>query len=185
MYWVTVHWCLVCICFSHCPDPRTFLARGAPRWINIDGKTMEVTVKGLKHPHRYVLDPAQTHIYMLMKKVRKHIGSWHDRSQDQPTSSQWWFMMNLFVFPRTHTAGTKNLRCLRIRWRRPSVLMSTVSGKGPFLKQFIWDKIFKALFFWCDYLDRLFHCTLFNFTFYFQLIVCFAILHIHVYFTCI
>ena len=48
---------------------RTFLARGAPRWINIDGKTMEVTVKGLKHPHRYVLDAAQTHIFMLMKKV--------------------------------------------------------------------------------------------------------------------
>lgn len=33
---------------------------------------MEITVKGLKHPHRYVLDAAQTHIYMLMKKVRKH-----------------------------------------------------------------------------------------------------------------
>ncbi|XP_060951190.1 regulator of G-protein signaling 9b [Limanda limanda] len=47
---------------------KAFLARGAPRWINIDGKTMEITVKGLKHPHRYVLDPAQTHIYMLMKK---------------------------------------------------------------------------------------------------------------------
>uniref|UniRef100_A0A8C6W0V0 Regulator of G protein signaling 9b n=1 Tax=Nothobranchius furzeri TaxID=105023 RepID=A0A8C6W0V0_NOTFU len=47
---------------------KTFLARGAPRWINIDGKTMEVTMKGLKHPHRYVLDAAQTHIYMLMKK---------------------------------------------------------------------------------------------------------------------
>lgn len=47
---------------------KTFLARGAPRWINIDGNTMEVTVKGLKHPHRYVLDAAQTHIYMLMKK---------------------------------------------------------------------------------------------------------------------
>uniref|UniRef100_A0AAY5EDM6 Regulator of G protein signaling 9b n=1 Tax=Electrophorus electricus TaxID=8005 RepID=A0AAY5EDM6_ELEEL len=31
---------------------KTFLARGAPRWINIDGKTMEIT----------------THIYMLMKK---------------------------------------------------------------------------------------------------------------------
>lgn len=30
---------------------------------------MEITVKGLKHPHRYVLDAAQTHIYMLMKKV--------------------------------------------------------------------------------------------------------------------
>ncbi|XP_070707298.1 regulator of G-protein signaling 9-like [Pempheris klunzingeri] len=47
---------------------KAFLARGAPRWINIDGKTMEVTVKGLRHPHRYVLDAAQTHIYMLMKK---------------------------------------------------------------------------------------------------------------------
>uniref|UniRef100_A0A8C2KD76 Regulator of G protein signaling 9b n=1 Tax=Cyprinus carpio TaxID=7962 RepID=A0A8C2KD76_CYPCA len=48
---------------------KTFLARGAPRWINIDGKTMDITVKGLAHPHRYVLDAAQTHIYMLMKKV--------------------------------------------------------------------------------------------------------------------
>ncbi|XP_061913235.1 regulator of G-protein signaling 9-like [Entelurus aequoreus] len=47
---------------------KTFLARGAPRWINIDGKTMEITVSSLKHPHRYVLDAAQTHIYMLMKK---------------------------------------------------------------------------------------------------------------------
>uniref|UniRef100_A0A8C2FG97 Regulator of G protein signaling 9b n=1 Tax=Cyprinus carpio TaxID=7962 RepID=A0A8C2FG97_CYPCA len=47
---------------------QTFLARGAPRWINIDGKTMDITVKGLAHPHRYVLDAAQTHIYMLMKK---------------------------------------------------------------------------------------------------------------------
>uniref|UniRef100_A0A8C4ITK5 Regulator of G protein signaling 9 n=1 Tax=Dicentrarchus labrax TaxID=13489 RepID=A0A8C4ITK5_DICLA len=55
---------------------KTFLARGAPRWINIDGKTMEVTVKGLKHPHRYVLDAAQTHIYMLMKKVSKRTSRW-------------------------------------------------------------------------------------------------------------
>ncbi|KAG9472043.1 hypothetical protein GDO78_021520 [Eleutherodactylus coqui] len=47
---------------------KLFLAPGARRWINIDGKTMEITVKGLKHPHRYVLDAAQTHIYMLMKK---------------------------------------------------------------------------------------------------------------------
>ncbi|XP_073901388.1 regulator of G-protein signaling 9 isoform X5 [Castor canadensis] len=45
-----------------------FLAPGARRWINIDGKTMDITVKGLRHPHRYVLDAAQTHIYMLMKK---------------------------------------------------------------------------------------------------------------------
>lgn len=45
------------------------MAPGARRWINIDGKTMDITVKGLRHPHRYVLDAAQTHIYMLMKKV--------------------------------------------------------------------------------------------------------------------
>ncbi|KAG7222268.1 hypothetical protein INR49_027272 [Caranx melampygus] len=51
---------------------KTFLARGAPRWINIDGKTMEVTVSGLRHPHRYVLDAAQTHIYMLMKKLEQN-----------------------------------------------------------------------------------------------------------------
>lgn len=36
---------------------------------------MEITVKGLKHPHRYVLDAAQTHIYMLMKKVSKGTGA--------------------------------------------------------------------------------------------------------------
>ncbi|XDV12876.1 hypothetical protein PO909_001428, partial [Leuciscus waleckii] len=47
---------------------KTFLAPGAPRWINIDGRTMGITVKGLEHPHRYVLDGAQTHIFMLMKK---------------------------------------------------------------------------------------------------------------------
>ncbi|XP_066499070.1 regulator of G-protein signaling 9a isoform X3 [Hoplias malabaricus] len=47
---------------------KTFLAPGAPRWINIDGRTMGLTVKGLDHPHRYVLDAAQTHIFMLMKK---------------------------------------------------------------------------------------------------------------------
>lgn len=51
------------------PPCRLFLAPGARRWINIDGTTMGITVKGLKHPHRYVLDAAQTHIYMLMKKV--------------------------------------------------------------------------------------------------------------------
>ncbi|KAJ7318009.1 hypothetical protein JRQ81_004171 [Phrynocephalus forsythii] len=47
---------------------KTFLAPGARRWINIDGTTMGITVRGLQHPHRYVLDAAQTHIYMLMKK---------------------------------------------------------------------------------------------------------------------
>uniref|UniRef100_A0AAZ3QBY6 RGS domain-containing protein n=1 Tax=Oncorhynchus tshawytscha TaxID=74940 RepID=A0AAZ3QBY6_ONCTS len=46
----------------------TFLKPGAPRWINIDGRTMGLTVKGLVVPHRYVLDAAQTHIFLLMKK---------------------------------------------------------------------------------------------------------------------
>uniref|UniRef100_A0AAQ4RU22 Regulator of G protein signaling 9a n=1 Tax=Gasterosteus aculeatus aculeatus TaxID=481459 RepID=A0AAQ4RU22_GASAC len=48
---------------------KTFLAPGAPRWINIDGRTMGLTVKGLDHPHRYVLEAAQTHVFLLMKKV--------------------------------------------------------------------------------------------------------------------
>uniref|UniRef100_A0A6Q2Y3E6 Regulator of G protein signaling 9b n=1 Tax=Esox lucius TaxID=8010 RepID=A0A6Q2Y3E6_ESOLU len=47
---------------------NTFLKPGAPRWINIDGRTMGLTVKGLDCPHRYVLDAAQTHIFLLMKK---------------------------------------------------------------------------------------------------------------------
>ncbi|NWX19084.1 RGS11 protein, partial [Aegotheles bennettii] len=46
-----------------------FLAPGATRWVNIDSKTMERTLKGIKTPHRYVMDDAQMHIYMLMKKV--------------------------------------------------------------------------------------------------------------------
>ncbi|KAM9779913.1 regulator of G-protein signaling 9a [Neosynchiropus ocellatus] len=47
---------------------KMFLAPGAPRWINIDGRTMGLTVKGLDHPHRYVLEAAQTHVFLLMKK---------------------------------------------------------------------------------------------------------------------
>lgn len=66
---------------------RTFLAPGAPRWINIDGRTMGLTVKGLEHPHRYVLDAAQTHVFMLMKKVRVFhcicIGWWSVTSAEQ------------------------------------------------------------------------------------------------------
>lgn len=50
---------------------RHFLAPGATRWVNIDSKTMERTLEGLKTPHRYVMDDAQMHIYMLMKKVRQ------------------------------------------------------------------------------------------------------------------
>lgn len=81
--------------------PRTFLARGAPRWINIDGTTMEHTMKGLKHPHRYVLDAAQTHIYMLMKKVSGQAGRWNAASST-PHS----------VTPRTHSSVTSALSSL-------------------------------------------------------------------------
>ncbi|XP_077880505.1 regulator of G-protein signaling 11 isoform X10 [Ictidomys tridecemlineatus] len=49
--------------------PRQFLAPGAAHWVNIDSRTMERTLEGLHQPHRYVLDDAQLHIYMLMKKV--------------------------------------------------------------------------------------------------------------------
>lgn len=89
---------------------------------------MEITVKGLKHPHRYVLDPAQTHIYMLMKKVRKHGVVSHNRPvlDDRQASRDLWSSPR--VFCRTRTDGTRNLRCLRKRWRRPSVLRSTNSG---------------------------------------------------------
>ncbi|XP_069502871.1 regulator of G-protein signaling 11 [Ambystoma mexicanum] len=45
-----------------------FLAPGASQWVNIDSKTMEKTLDGMKKPHRFVLDEAQMHIYMLMKK---------------------------------------------------------------------------------------------------------------------
>nr|XP_040134117.1 regulator of G-protein signaling 11 isoform X5 [Ictidomys tridecemlineatus] len=48
---------------------QQFLAPGAAHWVNIDSRTMERTLEGLHQPHRYVLDDAQLHIYMLMKKV--------------------------------------------------------------------------------------------------------------------
>ncbi|XP_056588114.1 regulator of G-protein signaling 11 [Triplophysa dalaica] len=47
---------------------KQFLAPGANRWVNIDSKTMEKTVQGIKQPHRFILDDAQMHIYFLMKK---------------------------------------------------------------------------------------------------------------------
>lgn len=49
---------------------RNFLAPGAARWVNIDSKTMDKTLEGIKRPHRFVMDDAQMHIYFLMKKVR-------------------------------------------------------------------------------------------------------------------
>ncbi|XP_067162210.1 regulator of G-protein signaling 11 isoform X4 [Apteryx mantelli] len=47
---------------------QQFLAPGATRWVNIDSKTMERTLEGMRTPHRYVMDEAQMHIYLLMKK---------------------------------------------------------------------------------------------------------------------
>ncbi|XP_026539118.1 regulator of G-protein signaling 11 [Notechis scutatus] len=47
---------------------QEFLAPTATRWVNLDSKTMERTLKGIKTPHRYVMDDAEMHIYMLMKK---------------------------------------------------------------------------------------------------------------------
>uniref|UniRef100_V9KQ31 Regulator of G-protein signaling 11 n=1 Tax=Callorhinchus milii TaxID=7868 RepID=V9KQ31_CALMI len=47
---------------------QQFLAPGASKWVNIDSKTMEKTLNGLKSPDRFILDDAQMHIYMLMKK---------------------------------------------------------------------------------------------------------------------
>ncbi|XP_067642241.1 uncharacterized protein [Eurosta solidaginis] len=45
-----------------------FLKPGAPCEINIDGKTMESVLKGLKHPSRFTFDSASEHIYMLLLK---------------------------------------------------------------------------------------------------------------------
>ncbi|XP_047224173.1 regulator of G-protein signaling 11 [Girardinichthys multiradiatus] len=47
---------------------KNFLAPGAARWVNIDSKTMDKTLEGMKRPHRFVMDDAQMHIYFLMKK---------------------------------------------------------------------------------------------------------------------
>ncbi|XP_077931170.1 regulator of G-protein signaling 11 isoform X3 [Halichoerus grypus] len=54
---------------------QQFLAPGAARWVNIDSRTMERTLEGLQQPHRYVLDDAQLHIYMLMKKLLERVPS--------------------------------------------------------------------------------------------------------------
>uniref|UniRef100_A0A672YQ88 Regulator of G protein signaling 11 n=1 Tax=Sphaeramia orbicularis TaxID=375764 RepID=A0A672YQ88_9TELE len=57
---------------------RKFTSKSA-RWVNIDSKTMDKTLEGIKHPHRFVMDDAQMHIYFLMKKT--------DRSQFAPTAT--------------------------------------------------------------------------------------------------
>lgn len=41
---------------------------GAPCEINIDGKTMESVLRGLKNPSRFTFDSASEHIYMLLLK---------------------------------------------------------------------------------------------------------------------
>uniref|UniRef100_W8AZL5 Regulator of G-protein signaling 7 n=1 Tax=Ceratitis capitata TaxID=7213 RepID=W8AZL5_CERCA len=45
-----------------------FLKPGAPCEINIDGKTMESVLKGLKNPSRFTFDSASEHIYTLLLK---------------------------------------------------------------------------------------------------------------------
>uniref|UniRef100_A0A8D0AG98 Regulator of G protein signaling 11 n=1 Tax=Sander lucioperca TaxID=283035 RepID=A0A8D0AG98_SANLU len=47
---------------------KNFLAPGAARWVNIDSKTMDKTLEGIRNPHRFIMDDAQMHIYFLMKK---------------------------------------------------------------------------------------------------------------------
>lgn len=47
---------------------REFLKPGAPCEINIDGKTMESVLKGLKNPSRFTFDSASEHIYTLLLK---------------------------------------------------------------------------------------------------------------------
>uniref|UniRef100_A0A7N9ANU9 Regulator of G protein signaling 11 n=1 Tax=Mastacembelus armatus TaxID=205130 RepID=A0A7N9ANU9_9TELE len=47
---------------------KNFLTPGATRWVNIDSKTMAKTLEAIKHPHHFVMDDAQMHIYFLMKK---------------------------------------------------------------------------------------------------------------------
>ncbi|KFO34788.1 Regulator of G-protein signaling 11 [Fukomys damarensis] len=54
---------------------QQFLAPGAARWVNIDSRTMERTLEGLRQPHCYVLHDAQLHIYTLMKKSSHLCGS--------------------------------------------------------------------------------------------------------------
>ncbi|XP_060754564.1 regulator of G-protein signaling 11 [Neoarius graeffei] len=47
---------------------KQYLAPGAANSINIDGKTMAITLDGMKNPNHFIFDGAQMHIYVLMKK---------------------------------------------------------------------------------------------------------------------
>lgn len=58
----------MCVIFFFYFVSREFLKPGAPCEINIDGKTMESVLKGLKNPSRFTFDSASEHIYMLLLK---------------------------------------------------------------------------------------------------------------------
>uniref|UniRef100_K1QT35 Regulator of G-protein signaling 6 n=1 Tax=Magallana gigas TaxID=29159 RepID=K1QT35_MAGGI len=53
---------------------REFLSKTSPKEINVDSKTLEIVnksreeMRGKPESMRYILDPAQEHIYLLMKK---------------------------------------------------------------------------------------------------------------------
>lgn len=101
--------------------PRQFLAPGATRWVNIDSKTMERTLEGIKTPHRYVMDDAQMHIYMLMKKVGEDRAG-HCRAGQDPDSGLCW--------PRTPTRGSSSRISTRTSWPRPSFPRRPRSGES-------------------------------------------------------
>lgn len=60
--------CLLALKFDLLLSYREFLKPGAPCEINIDGKTMESVLKGLKNPSRFTFDSASEHIYTLLLK---------------------------------------------------------------------------------------------------------------------
>lgn len=103
------------------------MARGAPRWINIDGKTMDVTVKGLAHPHRYVLDAAQTHIFMLMKKVSDLMSNFAAQMSCAVYKLEFNFGYDLSL--RTHTGDISSPQSSRKLKRRPLLLNHTDSSE--------------------------------------------------------
>lgn len=57
---------------------REFLSKTSPKEINVDSKTLEIVnksreeMRGKPESMRYILDPAQEHIYLLMKKIVTH-----------------------------------------------------------------------------------------------------------------
>lgn len=86
--------------------------------MNIDSKTMERTLEGIKTPHRYVMDDAQMHIYMLMKKVGTGQAV-RGRSLGLTLRS-----------PRTPTRASSSRSSTGTCWPRPSSLRKPRSGEG-------------------------------------------------------